>query len=900
MYYMMAGALAAFLLNPNTRQAFEIWRLKRAVESWERERDRHLTILHHLPGRLRLGVTLLPGNVSLAERLENSLINLDGISRVQANPVTGSLLIAYDPTQLDEALVTAEVFAILMPPPNLELSKPATAGHTDDALFQVTIIHALPGRVRLQAPIIPHLDRYEPTVVHYLQSQAGIETVHLNALTASALICFDETQTSFEEVLQIVGAALTVIRQIAPRRLPVQSTSIAAESTNLPLWSLPLTTVAGPGYAHPLAPPGSATRSRPRPPVRPRTVQERSMYEQSSRDKLVDVLISSLTLALTSLSRGGTEALPAPFVPQRFLTPPALTALAVGLPIFRNGLSALLRGGINADTLSTIAILTSLLVGKDLSALIILLLADIGEMITAYSAERTREAIVSMLSVGEPYVWQVRPDGTEVKVSLEGIQPGDTIAVHTGEKISVDGIVVGGEASVDQASITGEFMPMHKTLQDQVFAGTLLKRGRLLVRAEQVGDATAVARILHLVEEASQRRAPIQNFADKFSQQLLPINFVMAALVFALTRDLNRALNMLIIDYSCGVRLSTATAFSSSVFNAARQGILVKGGSYLEQLNNIDTLILDKTGTVTEGKPSVVEVQVTSPPISEQEVVVWAASAEQHTAHPLADAIVSYANTHEWGLPRVESEEVVVSHGVQARVAGQQVLVGSRHFMHDEQVNTDMVFAQADRMIRDGQTVVYVALDGQLIGLIGIRDALRQDMKKALNRLRRLGIDDVILLTGDIKQSAEQVATRLAVDRFLAGALPEDKAELVQILQAKGVQVAMVGDGVNDAPALALAAIGIAMGSRGTELAIETADITIAGDDPLKIPVLFQISRQTMFIVRQNFTVALGVNTLAIILGALGYISPMTSAVLHNATTVGVVFNSARLLFYKP
>jgi cation-transporting P-type ATPase C len=359
---------------------------------------------------------------------------------------------------------------------------------------------------------------------------------------------------------------------------------------------------------------------------------------------------------------------------------------------------------------------------------------------------------------------------------------------------------------------------------------------------------------------------------------------------------------MLIIDYSCGVRLSTATAFSGSVFNSARQGILVKGSSYLEMLNDIDTLILDKTGTVTQGKPTVVEIQParTDGVAAAKEVLVWAAAAEQHTTHPLADAVMSYVNTQGWDVPKLESEEIVVAHGVEAKSDGHDILVGSRRFLGEKGISLDDMLPQAERMIHDGQNVLYIALDGSLIGLIGVKDPLREDMKKALNRLRRLAIDDVILLTGDIEYSAEMIANRLAVDQYQANVLPEDKADMVRRLQAKGIQVAMVGDGVNDAPALAHADIGIAMGARGTDIAIETADVTIAGDDPLRIPALIQISRQTMNIVRQNFAVAVGVNTLGIVLGALGYITPMAAAVLHNMTTVGVVINSTRLLFYKP
>ncbi len=418
-----------------------------------------------------------------------------------------------------------------------------------------------------------------------------------------------------------------------------------------------------------------------------------------------------------------------------------------------------------------------------------------------------------------------------------------------------------------------------------------------------MGDSTAVARIIHMVEEASQRKAPIQHFADKFSQQLVPLSFAMAALVYLVTRDFNRALNLFIIDYSCGVRLSTATAFSSSIYNSASQGILIKGGSYLEILANIDTLILDKTGTVTEGKPEVAEVIPFSSNgkgrLTEKEVLVWAASAEQHAPHPLADAVMRFVEERGWEVPELNSEEIVVAQGVQAVAAGQEVLVGSQRFLEEKGVSVEAASFQVERMNRDGQSVLYVALDRSLIGLIGVVDPVREDMKKALNRVRRLSIDDVILLTGDVPASAEQIANRLTVDRFHANVMPEDKAEMVRKLQARGVHVAMVGEGVNDAPALACADVGIVIGSRGTDLAIETADITLAGDDPMKIPALLQVARQTMNIVRQNFAVVIGLNTVAILLGAVGSITPMTSAVIHTMTTVGVVLNSTRLLFYQ-
>lgn len=752
------AALETLRRNPLFEVADSIFRLKSAVETWEREQEQGFAVLHRLPGRLRLAVLGLQGNPLEAERLEGILGAARGVDKAEANPVTGNLLLVFDPSIVEEGVL---------------------------------------------------------------------------------------------------------LRAVAP-----------TPSLN----------------GRPRSPQSAAT-----------TVRERSALEVPSRAKLIDVLLSASTLIFTQIARSGRRRKSAPPGLGRLFTAPAVATLSLGAPIFRSGLKALRSGTVNADTLSTVAIVASILTGKDLSALVILLLADIGEMVTAYSAERTRDAIAGMLSVGEPLVWKVHADGSESKVPLEEVRLGDTIVVHLGEKISVDGVVTHGEAAVDQASITGEFMPLHKRAGDRVYAGTVVTRGRLVVRAEQVGDSTAVARIIHQVEEASQRRAPIQNFADKFSQQLIPLSFGMAGLVYLLTRDLNRALNMLIIDYSCAVRLATATAFSSSVFNSARQGILVKGGSYLELLAGIDTLVLDKTGTVTEGRPTIVAIQPLDPRLTERELMEAAATAEQHAPHPLADAVVSYVKARDWTIHPLESEEIVVAHGVETSSRGRRILVGSRRFLAERGIELDVAATeQADLFIRGGHNVLYLGLDGTAAGLIALEDPLREDFKKAINRLRRLAIDDVILLTGDVETSAERIASRLRVDRYRANVLPEDKAEMIRSLQAKGIQVAMVGEGVNDAPALAHADIGIAMGNRGTDLAIETAHITIAGDDPLRIPAVIQIGRQTMAIVRQNFAVAVGLNTLAMVLGAAGYLSPMSAAVLHNLTTVGVVLNSTQLLYYKP
>ena len=625
------------------------------------------------------------------------------------------------------------------------------------------------------------------------------------------------------------------------------------------------------------------------------TVQERRLQEESIGDILTRIGATAATLAFGTLSEGSV----APSMLGRFLTIPALTSLSLAWPILRSGLESVRRSGRpNADTLSSAAIVSSLLAGRDRSALTIIGLADLAELLTAYTMDRTRNAIRDMLSVGETHVWLRDDAGREVRVPIEEVEVDDHIVVKTREKISVDGDVIEGEAAVDQASITGEFMPMRKQVGDRVFAGTVVKAGHLVVRAEKVGDQTAVARIVHLVEEASHRKATIQAFADRFSAQFIPVNFGLSGLVYAITQKVDRALNMLIIDYSCGVRLSTATALSAAIATAARNGILVKGSNYLEMLADADTIVLDKTGTVTEGQPRVTSVIPVAPSATEREVIELAAAAEETSTHPVAIAFVDRARRSGWPIPLHGPTHVRVGRGVSTTVDGATVCVGSLPYMRERDVLVHRGEEAARHLTKRGEQVVYVARDRTLIGVVGIQDTLREDMKKSLNRLRGLGMDDIVLLTGDVEQHAELVATRMAMDSYRAEVLPEDKSDVVLRLQQKGPRVVMVGDGVNDAPALAYADVGIAMGTTRTDIAMEAADVTITSDDPLMIPGIIRLSQRTMSIVKQNFATAIGVNTGALLMASLGKLPVVWGAAVHNATTVLVVLNSLRLLMH--
>lgn len=553
----------------------------------------------------------------------------------------------------------------------------------------------------------------------------------------------------------------------------------------------------------------------------------------------------------------------------------------------------------NADTLTATAVMASVLAKKPESSLTLLALSNFAEMLTFYAAERARKHISGLLKLDQQFVWLYDAEGHERKVSVDSVKIGDVIAVHLGEKICVDGRVLSGCAAIDQSSITGESVPAIKKAGDSVYAGTVVRSGEITVQVNKVGDETSLARIIHMVENAQNRRAPVQNFADRMANMLVPISFLAAALVYGATRDWQRVLNMLFIDFSCGLKLSTATAISAAISKAAQKGMLIKGGNYIEALADIDTVILDKTGTITVGSPAVKLIK-TAVGITEQEAVLLAASTERHSAHPLAEAVIDYAAEREWDIPEHESTETVVGRGMRAVIVssesmqGGQILLGSRRFMLEEGVKgLDGIDVNDCR----SASHVYLARDKELIAVFIIADPIRPDFKKTINQLRRGGIDEIIMLTGDSRSVAEEVAASLDIDSFHAEVLPEDKAELVAKKQSRS-RVMMVGDGVNDAPALAFADVGVAMGGKRTDIAVESADITINSDDPLKLPELISISRSTMQLVRQNFTATIAINTGAMLLGALGKINPLVAAIVHNAATIGVVINGARILLY--
>ncbi|MBI4344249.1 MAG: cation-translocating P-type ATPase [Euryarchaeota archaeon] len=574
------------------------------------------------------------------------------------------------------------------------------------------------------------------------------------------------------------------------------------------------------------------------------------------------------------------------------------TTIVAGYPIFRSSARALLNKDVNVDTLISTAAISTLILRESLTGLVIVWLISLGNFLERLTLRKTRREIEGLLKIGEPYVW-VTVDGAEVELPLEELRVGHVVSVHTGERIPVDGAVLSGFGAVDQAPITGESLPVMKNEGDEVYAGSILTSGGIHVRATGIGKDTTMGKIIQLVEEAQEAKAPIQTLADRFSHRFVPLSFLASGLVYALSRDITRSVTMLVIACPCAAGLATPTAVSAAIGNAARQGILIKGGAYLEVAGSMDTVIFDKTGTLTEGIPRVTEV-IPLGKSSREEVLALAASSELHSLHPVAKAVVAESREKAIEIPEHAEYEVVVGQGVKATVNGTRVLIGSRTMMAGHGIKiTKKAEGLAKGIVERGETVLYVARGGRLAGLIGIGESVRPEAREAIEELRRLGVERLILVTGDDIEKAEAIAHQLGIDEVHGKVLPQGKFDLIKSLQLEGHRVAMVGDGINDAPALAQADVGISLGKAGTDVAIETADIILMGDDVRKVAMTMKISKHTLGVINQNFLASIGINFLGLSMASVGLLPPLQAAVLHNTSTLAVILNSGKIFRYR-
>jgi cation-transporting P-type ATPase C len=555
---------------------------------------------------------------------------------------------------------------------------------------------------------------------------------------------------------------------------------------------------------------------------------------------------------------------------------------------------------VTTGTLIGAATISSMALRENVTALTVLWLLNLGEYLEMLTLQRTRAAIRSLLSTEDEEIWIVTAD-VEVLVPIKDVRPGASVVVRSGRRIPVDGVIESGAATVNEAPITGESMPVVRRAGDTVYAGTVLLAGTIRVRVTGTGTDTVVGKMIERVEQAQALRPEIQKVGDQFAKTVVPASFFSAALVLIVTRDPRRALTMLLVACPCAAGLATPTAVSASIGNSARRGILVKGGTHLEAMADLDTIAFDKTGTLTDSQPSVTQVIPCAEGYSEERILDLAARAEAGSQHPLAIAIMNRAGCAPSDLDEESEFELLAGRGVRRVWGEHEVLVGGRRLLEEFKVP----LAPEDEYrvksrIRDDESVVYVAHQHCLIGAVGISVRVRPEAVCALDRLRQAGVGNFIMLTGDRDEAAIHVTSSVGMKKWRARLLPQDKFEAVQALSSAGRRVAMVGDGINDAAALAIADVGIAMGASGSDVAIETADVALASDDLRHVADVVQISRQTMRAIRQNYGMALGVNSVGLVLAAAGRINPIIAALLHNLSTMLVIFNSARLIHYSP
>ncbi len=570
-------------------------------------------------------------------------------------------------------------------------------------------------------------------------------------------------------------------------------------------------------------------------------------------------------------------------------------AVVAGSRIALAAVRALGARTVGIDLLVTVAAVGAVVVGEYWEAAAVTFLFALGHALEAATLNRTRSALTELVAVAPERAVVVRGTST-VDVPAAEVRPGETVVVRDGAKVPVDGEVVGGHGVLDEASITGESMPVEKQVGDRVFAGTISRGGMLRVSATGVGADTTLARIIRRVEDAQDAQAPTQRFLDRFSRWYTPGAMALALVVGLVTRDVTLALTLLVISCPGALVISIPVAVVAGIGRAARDGILVKGGEFLETAARIDTVALDKTGTLTTGRPRVTDV-VPLGTADRDEVLRWAALAEAGSDHPLARPVVEEAarTVGEPGLP--DTVETVTGRGVVARAGWHEIAVGTAALLSGlDAEGTSAAAAVADDLAAQGRTPMLVGVDGRVVGVIGLADGLRPDAAATVAALRRAGVRSVVMLTGDAPRVAQAVGEAAGIDEVRAGLLPEDKAEAVAELQRAGATVAMVGDGVNDAPALATADVGVAMGAAGSAVAVETADVALLADRLDRLPEAVGLARRTVRTMRQNVVVA--VLTVALLLAGVlaGGVTMAIGMLVHEASVLVVILNAMRLL----
>lgn len=578
----------------------------------------------------------------------------------------------------------------------------------------------------------------------------------------------------------------------------------------------------------------------------------------------------------------------------RSLQPGLQAPVAVGtaIPLLGEAVDDFLEKGVTSHVLEAMAVAISIGRKDYLAANMTSFLLALGEYLEASIERRSDELLKHLLKPDVGEVW-VERDGVEKQLDAAEVRVGDTVIAATGRVIPVDGTVLGGEAMVNEATMTGESVPVARRRGDTVLSGTLVEEGRLRIYAERVGAQAAAARIADFVEHSLAAKSATQLEASRMADRLVPMVLGLAGATWLVSGDWQRVAAVLQADYSCALKLSTPVAFKAAMYEAGKSGMLVKGAKALERLAEADTFVFDKTGTLSTGKLEVTDSVAFKPGYSPEDLINLAASVEEHYFHPLALAVVEASRRldHPQHFDHKEVE-FIVAHGVASIIDGRRIVVGSRHFVEDDEgIGTQAHRDTIERLHLDGKTLLYIGFGGELLGVIALRDSLRANSAATVRRLRRLGVKRVLMLTGDHPERARAMAGELGLDEFHAGLMPEDKARILQELAARGARIAFVGDGVNDAPALSGAHVGISM-HNGADVARLASDVALLEDDIARVADAKALSIATQRLIDSNFKLTVGLNTSILSAAAFGWLTPVAASALHNGSTIAILLRA--------
>ena len=704
--------------------------------------------------------------------------------------------------------------------------------------MKFNVRHAIPGRIRLHIPILNAPSPLAESVSSWLREQSWIRSVRINYACASLIIEYEPVNADdLNELLSFFG-------------------SVSLDDIDTLLSYLDPTGAAGAVGA-----------------ARGAQVPEKQKWP---------LLLPSVSLAMVFSANPIATLVNVPLM------------LFNSLPIFRRAWKVWREEErLNVDFLDALAISASLMQNNLLAGGVIVWLIRLGDWIRDLTAAGSKRAVSELLEFRDKTAWIVE-DGEVISIPVSELLAGNTVVVYPGEMIPVDGEILHGHGMIDQKSITGEGLPVSRTIGEAVFAGTILREGQVKLRALRVGLETTAGQIAQLVDSAPIGDTRMQNHAERFADRLVMPTLGLAVGTAALTRDFNRFLSLVIVDYGTGIRVAAPTAVLSSMTHAARLGIIIKSGGHMEKLSQVDTVVFDKTGTLSHGTPHVVDVMSFQRHITQDHLLALAIAAETHLQHPVAEALREKGREKSLILPPCDETEYKIGLGVQGQVNGYHMHVGSERFMRESDIRVDHVAAVRGDINHRGCSSLYVAVDGELAGLIAYEDRIRPESSQIIQHLHQMGIRDTIMLTGDNEVVAAAVARRLGLTRQIANMMPADKADVIRSLQEEGRVVAMIGDGINDSPALSFADVGIAM-KYGADITHESADVVLMEDSLWKLIRAIEVSHDAVGLIKQNYGIVAVMNTLALGLAMPGgLVTPEFTAVLSNGSAIIASLNGLR------